>query len=190
MDHPGQLAAKRVLADKILSPSVSDELDSGLSTTKMVRNSTKFGHPESAVFDPGERAALNDTRRVAQTANRASMSGADAPRNGIQTLPWLVRGMGIVAPTAGTYAALSSYDESLTPGQKAALSIAVPAGAVLSARGANAYSKSALGKASHFLDPELKGVSGALQRLFRGAVQGSAAPLVEEEKHYMLGNRP
>ena len=185
-DAPGQAAAKRVLMDRITSPAISDDLESGLSTSKLLTNSSKFGHPEEAILSPQELALLQNSRDIAMTANRSSLSGSSAPQNGMRTIPWLVGGAGLGGTT---YAASNYFDPEMSASNRLLASTIAPAIAVLGARGANAYTSSALGKGLHFLDPELGGVMGGLQRYFRGMGTGAGESAQDQFKNYSLGHR-
>jgi hypothetical protein len=183
----GKLAMKSALINKMTDDAVSPDID-GLGNSALLKHTTKHGHSGEAVFDAAEQARIQQVRDLAKMTGRSSQIGEG---KGESFVPMVMGGSAGVGAT-GYYGTrlLDKEGESLTPAERAILLLGVaPLAAILAARGARGYSSSNVGKNTHFLNPDMEGALGKIQKFGSNIPRGAAQPTEDEYVRYPLGHR-
>jgi hypothetical protein len=182
----GKLAMKSALVNKMTDDAVSPDIE-GLGNSALLKHTTKHGHSGESVFNAAEQQRIQGVRDLAKMTGRSG----DIGTTGMGVIPYLMGGSA-GAGALGYYGPrlMDKDGESLTTAERTLLTLGfAPLAAVLAARGARGYSASALGKNIHFLNPDLEGPLGAVQKFGANIPRGMAQPTEEEYVHYPLGHR-
>lgn len=187
----GQQAGKNELINEIIGAGLNPDTETGLSNA-MIRHSTRYKAPGSAVFSPSEQQAVADSVEALKHTRRAAQLQATPPKTGFRSVPWaagsaLMGGAGVPL----YYGLNATMGDQLTPSERVATAfILAPLTALAAAKGASAYSHGAAGKALHFADPNITApVLGGLQRAVRGTGKGIGYGLQNEYRRGALGHR-
>jgi hypothetical protein len=182
----GKLAMKSALINKMTDDAVSPDID-GLGNSVLLKHTTKHGHSGEAVFDAAEQARIQQVRDLAKMTGRSGDIGG----NGMGVIPYLMGGSA-GAGALGYYGPrlMDKDGESLTMAERTLLTLGVaPLAAILAARGARGYSSSNIGKGMHFLNPDMEGALGKMQKFGSNIPRGAAQPTEDEYVRYPLGHR-
>lgn len=187
----GQQAGKNALIDEIIGAGLNPDTETGLSNA-LIRHSTRYSAPGSAVFSPAEQAAVNSSVDTLAHTRRAAGLSATPPKTGFRAVPWMAGSALMGGAGVPLYYGLNAaLGDQLSPSERVASAfVLAPIAAAAMGKGGVKYTQGGLSKLLHFADPNLEiPMLGALQRTTRSLGKGAGVGVEENYRRGALGHR-